>query len=190
MNYKKFKQLKLKPRNPHNKAAVNFSNVINRLPKNVRAYTISQIDKEPAGLIIKYYLLGMVTGELPSELEVLVESWNLSISRISKYVHELIKEKMIQSPKNYVKSDAPKVFNNIYFNYRVKVLLKLNKRQEMVELVKKYIRRGIQYNDQNFRCPHCALFPSEEHIENVVVEFTKYGEISFNLGVCRNLKST
>lgn len=188
MNYKKYEQLKLKARNPHNKAAVNFSNVINRLPKKVKGYTISQLDKEPAGLIIKYYLLGMVIGELPSDLEDLVKSWNLSISRISKYVHELIEEKMIQSPKNYVKSDAPKVFNNIYFNYRVKVLLKLNKRKEIVKLAKEYIRRGIQYKDENFRCPHCGQFPSEEQIENVVVEFTKDGWISFSLGICRNKK--
>jgi len=130
MNYKKYKHTKLIPRNPQDKAAVNFANIVNRFAKDVRAYTLHQLDKEPSGLIIKYYLMGMITGELPSDLEDMVESWNLSLFEIAKYMHELVEEGLIKRPKNYIKSDAPKMVNNIYFNYHLRMLIKSNKKRK------------------------------------------------------------
>ncbi len=190
MNYnkwKKFKHIKLKPNNLDDMVTKNFANKINHLPKEVRAYSIVQLYKSPSGFIIKHYLLGMLANDIHPELRKIVKLWKIPKSEMFRYVHELIEEGMIEQPQNYTKSEAPKVFNTINFYYRLNLLQKLKNKSKIVELVKKYIRTGIKYNDAKFCCKNCGNFPSEAEIESVIVEYDKDGNVSFNLGPCKDL---
>lgn len=72
-----------------------FTSYIESLPEIVREYTLYQLDTDPQGLFIKFYLLSIATGKPNTNLEDLMHMWDITEAQLEKYKQELCEEGLL-----------------------------------------------------------------------------------------------
>lgn len=82
------------------KFARSIASYVNNLPEKVREYTLYQLERDPSGLFIKYYLLSIAAGEPNSQLAEIMRMWNVTEKQLSKYQQELIEEGLLEAQSN------------------------------------------------------------------------------------------
>lgn len=74
------------------KFARSFMTYISNLPETVREYALYQLDTDPQGLFIKFFLLSVDAGQPNKNLEDLMHMWNVTDEQLGRYKQELTEE--------------------------------------------------------------------------------------------------
>jgi len=96
LDYKKYERVKLKAKK-NDGFAEKFSEKVNNLPEDVRLYTLYQLDKNPARLVVKYFILGILCdGSVDESVRDMIKQWNLSYEEYRHIIEEMIEENLIE----------------------------------------------------------------------------------------------
>lgn len=79
--------------------ALKFADLINNLSEKLRSYALYQLKKDPAGMMIKMYILSKANGDTNGFLDSLMLQWNVSEEDFQRHSQELMDEGLLKNKK-------------------------------------------------------------------------------------------
>lgn len=79
--------------------ALEFADLINNLSEKLRSYALYQLKKDPAGMMIKMYILSKASGDTNEFLDSLMLQWNVSEEDFQRHSQELMEDGLLKNKK-------------------------------------------------------------------------------------------